>query len=568
MEEQLLSRFFEKSPIPYAYQRLILDERGEPIDFEYLDLNAAMEQVLQRKETEVLGKKFRELNAHTDVERVESWIRICADVALNNRTVTVDLSQYWQDETRNAKLFALESPYFATILLDKTHAVLDQDAISGFLNSNLEMLCLVNLSGKFLNVNQAFEQTLGFSAVELIGHNILGWIHAEDIDNTRIRLKQITENNPVVDFLARFRHKDGNYRYVEWRTQINGDSIVASARDISGLKQLETELRQRNDKLAEMAEILQLSNQRLQTIAVTDELTGLYNRYYLDQRGKQEMERADRLHSPLSMLIMDMDHFKRVNDQYGHPVGDEVLKQTSLLTAGVIRANDVLARFGGEEFIVLLPDTDLEQAIVVGEKIRSALEAPAHLKAGRVTASIGVAERMRSESFKSCYKRADEALYQAKHSGRNRLVAFRMEELPVASVTIRWRQGWESGHPDIDGEHRELLDLANGLIELSLSSAKSQIVLEQLDRLLHHVVFHFESEEKVLEQTGYEGTLRHKRVHQALVTKAMKVKEEFLRGELKPSAFFSFVVDDVVIGHMVKEDLDFFPTIRQWLEKQ
>ena len=563
-EEQLLSRFFEKSPIPYAYQRMILNAQGEPVDFEYLDLNAAMEQVLQRKQTEVVGRRFRELNPQADPPWVESWLQICADAALNNRTVTVDLSRFWPTETRDAKLFSLETPYFATILLDKTQENNEQDAMEGFLNSNLEMLCFVSRAGEFLKVNRAFEQTLGLSGAELVGKNIWHWIHSEDVDNARKKLALISETNPVVDFVTRFRHQDGEYRFVEWRTQANGDTMIASARDISGLKQMEADLRQRNEKLAAMATELQLTNQRLQTIAVTDELTGLYNRHYLDEICNQALEKADRHHQPLSLLILDLDHFKRVNDQYGHPVGDEVLKQTALLAGGVTRASDVLARFGGEEFILLMPDTDLTQAVEVGERIRTTLEAHAHLKAGRVTASIGVAERMRSESFKNWYKRADEALYQAKNSGRNRVVAFRSDQLPVANVNIRWRSEWESGYPEIDVQHRELLELANGLIELSLAAVSPQQVVEQLDRLLQHVVFHFEQEERILDEAGYEGALRHTGVHRALVTKAMNVKEEFVRGDLKPSAFFSFVVDDVVIGHMVKEDMKFFPRIRQW----
>lgn len=160
----------------------------------------------------------------------------------------------------------------------------------------------------------------------------------------------------------------------------------------------------------------------LKDIAVTDELTGLYNRHYLYSRINEEIERSDRSNEPMSIMILDIDKFKRVNDTWGHPVGDEVLKETAEITKSMIRKDDILVRLGGEEFLVLMPQTDTMEAVSVAEKVRKALENNIHPTVGTFTASFGVAERNKSEGFKSLYKRADDALYRAKETGRNRVV--------------------------------------------------------------------------------------------------------------------------------------------------
>lgn len=161
----------------------------------------------------------------------------------------------------------------------------------------------------------------------------------------------------------------------------------------------------------------------LRQAAMTDELTGLHNRHFLDTVSAAAMEQADRYDEPLSMAIVDLDHFKRVNDTWGHPAGDEVLRCVARAMSESIRAADTLVRFGGEEFVILMPKTDLEGAVQAGEKVRSAIGGARLPVSGVHTASIGVAERLPAESFRNWYKRADIALYQAKQSGRNRVVA-------------------------------------------------------------------------------------------------------------------------------------------------
>ena len=162
---------------------------------------------------------------------------------------------------------------------------------------------------------------------------------------------------------------------------------------------------------------------RVEALSVTDRLTGLFNRLKLEEAFDSELERAKRYGHPLSVVLFDVDHFKQVNDSFGHQVGDEVLVSVAQLTKDNVRAIDVAGRWGGEEFLLLCPETELSGAMAMAEKLRSAIETFDFPAVGRITASFGVAEAKPDESEASLTHRADEALYQAKGSGRNRVVA-------------------------------------------------------------------------------------------------------------------------------------------------
>ncbi|MBD8526204.1 GGDEF domain-containing protein [Pseudomarimonas arenosa] len=161
--------------------------------------------------------------------------------------------------------------------------------------------------------------------------------------------------------------------------------------------------------------------------AAHDPMTGLSNRRSTQQRLQAELTRSQRSRQPLSVILLDIDHFKRINDSYGHDVGDEVIRAMAALLKSVVRGGDDAGRWGGEEFIVLLPEVTAEAACGVAERIRRQSEALcveyAEAEAPvRFTVSLGVAEWQPSESIEQLVKRADEALYQAKSEGRNRVV--------------------------------------------------------------------------------------------------------------------------------------------------
>ncbi|MFN8943870.1 MAG: diguanylate cyclase [Pseudobdellovibrionaceae bacterium] len=179
-------------------------------------------------------------------------------------------------------------------------------------------------------------------------------------------------------------------------------------------------------KFLEQGSIEAITNQNLYDKANRDALTGAYSKGFLLEKGPEVIRKAESLNEPLSMIVFDIDYFKKINDGYGHPGGDHVLKELGkLVQSKLIRSNDFFARYGGEEFVLLLTATTLKLAFEIGERIRQTIQNHEFLFETRkipVAVSLGVAERKPTESdWGSFFKRADEALYVSKQSGRNRV---------------------------------------------------------------------------------------------------------------------------------------------------
>lgn len=185
--------------------------------------------------------------------------------------------------------------------------------------------------------------------------------------------------------------------------------LLGTCRDISERKQYEQEL--------------ELANEQLQSLASIDALTEVWNRRHLETLILQAISRSDRHGEPLTLILCDLDQFKTINDRYGHLIGDLVLIEFCRRIRSILRKGDCLGRWGGEEFILLLPHCSQQAGLALAEKLRVAIEAAPFELAGRVTASFGVAQRWRAESQLDWLQRVDEALYAAKTAGRNRVIA-------------------------------------------------------------------------------------------------------------------------------------------------
>lgn len=186
---------------------------------------------------------------------------------------------------------------------------------------------------------------------------------------------------------------------------------------------------------------LQASNKQLEELLVVDEKTGLYNYRQFRHKMEEEWLRAERYGTPLSLIMMDLDDFKELNDTHGHLAGDRALQEFATLVAGGARATDQAARYGGEEFAIILPATTLRAAITVADHIRRAVMTKELMKRstgehlGRVTVSIGVAVLRKGETAQSLIERADSCLYTAKRCGRNRVMCETDPEVVSFSAT-------------------------------------------------------------------------------------------------------------------------------------
>lgn len=184
-------------------------------------------------------------------------------------------------------------------------------------------------------------------------------------------------------------------------------------------------------RLKSLGDELRRANARLEVLATTDELSGLRNRRFLESALEVEVERACRYRTPLALIMIDLDHFKRLNDTYGHAIGDEIIRRFGELLRVSVRSSDIAARYGGEELVVVLPNTTAEGARCLADRVRARL-ADLECHAGgapvRVTASFGVGELGEgADTPESLLARADAALYRAKAAGRDGVVVWMAE---------------------------------------------------------------------------------------------------------------------------------------------
>lgn len=166
---------------------------------------------------------------------------------------------------------------------------------------------------------------------------------------------------------------------------------------------------------------LNQKNKELQKISVTDPLTGLYNRLKLDETLAKETARTDRYHHAFGIIVFDVDDFKSVNDGYGHQVGDTLLKAIAKIAEQCVRSTDVVGRWGGEEFMIICPETTLADTLAIAEKLRRRISDCRFEEVGQKTASFGVGLYQKNHVLATVIARLDEALYQAKNSGKNRV---------------------------------------------------------------------------------------------------------------------------------------------------
>lgn len=297
-----------------------------------------------------------------------------------------------------------------------------------------------NANTGFVYRNPGWYTMLGYSP-HTLGNTVFTWekvIHPEDLERVMAHfdayINGLSEHYCIE---YRCRTQSGDYIWIEDRGRIvarNGDGSVArmigAHRDIHARKLLLERLESRNVSLERLveertAELIQL-NAELKAqvelnrqLAETDCLTRAFNRHGMEKALKRECERAKRFNHPLSLVIMDVDDFKAINDRYGHAAGDRALVQLVALVQQHVREIDLIARWGGDEFMIILPSTPLHSARVVAEKIQELMLYHPLLEEEPVTLSVGLAEYRRHDTPQELTVRADRALYRAKSSGKN-----------------------------------------------------------------------------------------------------------------------------------------------------
>lgn len=301
-------------------------------------------------------------------------------------------------------------------------------------------------------------------------------------------------------------------------------------------------------------------NDLLSKIALKDSLTGLYNRHFLEQEITRYFEISKSNQQPLSFIMFDLDNFKIVNDVFGHDYGDEVLKIVADTTLDNIRPSDIAVRWGGEEFLVILPNTDIKSAENAAEILRSKVQEALNDKNGKVTISLGVTEYNDHDSGLSWFRRADYGLSQAKKTGKNKVVIWpKNKPLPQAFATVEWHNSWNSGHDEIDRQHKELIDESNKLAIIALDKDNKEVIIKQLKNIVNATINHFNYEENELFTIGYELYDEHRLEHQSLIDHFSQMIVAAQNDEITVKYCFDQIVGTLIIGHMLHYDKLYFP---------
>jgi diguanylate cyclase (GGDEF)-like protein/hemerythrin-like metal-binding protein len=329
---------------------------------------------------------------------------------------------------------------------------------------------------------------------------------------------------------------------------------------------------EKSAEIAYGAELAEMHSRimELEKLSATDRLTGAWNRAHFDKIIAIESSRSVRYLQPLALIFFDIDHFKRINDSYGHAVGDVVLCELVKVVRNSIRASDMLFRWGGEEFVVLAPATSYRSAASLAETLRVKVEQHTIETAGHITISLGVAEHVSDESENACLQRADAAMYAAKNSGRNRVVVDQHGNSDVwaaaQSATIlglSWHESYDCGEATIDQEHRQLFELANALISAAFKRESNPHEFgDALNKLLAHLVQHFADEEAILARHHYADLGTQVHAHKMLMEHALRLRDTAAAGGVTIGELVDFLADEVVARHMLKVDRQFYPLFK------
>ncbi len=292
--------------------------------------------------------------------------------------------------------------------LDVTEEKERSNELERFFSVNLDLLCIADTEGNFIKTNKAWEDILGYTSDELDNSKFLDFVHPEDIDATLLTMSRLDGQEKVLNFVNRYRGRDGSYHYIEWRSHPYGKLIYAAARDITE--------RIKNEE-------------RIKEISIRDPLTNIYNRRYIFERLEGVISEFLRNGKAFSVSILDIDFFKKINDEYGHIAGDFILKEFAAIISNNLRPYDLFGRYGGEEFIIVSLNSKREQSCSTIERILGLVRGKVFAYNDieiKFTFSAGISDSPEFEkrrlTTEMIIETADNRLYMAKGSGRNRIV--------------------------------------------------------------------------------------------------------------------------------------------------
>lgn len=432
LANMVLEKIIDKMQNAFAYHKIIYDENNNPVDYEYIYINKAFEELTGFKKQDVIGERVTQLIPNIK-ESSFNWIEYYSKIAENETEDHIE--QYFDlwDRWYRIDVFSPEKGYFATLFNDitdikkTTENLREQQEVLRQITENLEEATFLQdvKTKEVAYASSAFERIYEMSLEEM-KKDVQKWkqmVHPDDYEKVMKRYNMETSLKEMYEkgiFVEKFRiiTKSGKLKWIKSKflpiRNENGKIIR-----VVGIEQ---------DITRDIENKLEIIRQKVkaENMAMRDYLTNLYNRRAFFQLAEERCKRAKCKGENLVLVMTDIDKFKSINDNYGHDVGDLVLKNFAEILKTSVREKDLVARFGGEEFIILLSDINIEDAYNRIEQLRkkvSETEVAVLDKKIKYTASFGISKVVccGSKFFEEAIKTADTALYRAKENGRNRV---------------------------------------------------------------------------------------------------------------------------------------------------
>ena len=401
----------------------ILASVGSPVTYPYLHREGCMQILSQGWDLPFVGEKQEDKTKDIGLpENIAFFVGMPlqgADGQLLGTLCLLDDRKHELSEQKKEALLALARQAVNQLETERALLRLHERVLcfEGCLDNGPAIVTIKDEKGAYRYANGAFLELVGRDLDEVMGRaDDELWspdIAARMLEKDR-RARQTGTSYSEAELMSR---PDGICRYWQMHRFVmkGSEAMLASVGfDI-------TEWKANEQQLMASQELLKRSLENLEVLSATDGLTGLHNRRVFEERLKDEFERARRYNMPLSLLMLDADRFKEFNDTCGHPAGDNLLKEIALILKSNARANDIVARYGGDEFAVILPNTDSDVALHLAERLRRSAKALCHPEQS-ITISVGVAA-LKSTMLDphSLLAAADRALYDAKRKGRNQV---------------------------------------------------------------------------------------------------------------------------------------------------
>lgn len=334
-------------------------------------------------------------------------------IPANSILVNLRESFYQRNTIAVRAMFIIMTLFFIAVSLkyiynSKSHKLRERSLVqqrSSLFELSKDLISITTIDGYFKQINKSWTELLGWSEEELKKDKVTHFVHPDDLVRVKESLSLIIDGQPLVNLKLRYRCKDKNYIWLSLDSYVfhGAKDIFAVARDI-------TDEKQNTEKLLHLASI--------------DELTNIHNRRSILSFLYTELQRSLRYKLELGVLMIDVDHFKEFNDQYGHQTGDIILRHITDISKSALRSADIIGRYGGEEFIIILPESNKNASMIVAERIRKAVSLAELENNMTVTISIGCTVLANDETIDKIIERADKALYTSKECGRNRVSLF------------------------------------------------------------------------------------------------------------------------------------------------